>query len=87
MAFKVICSSTVLLPAWRKILEDLKMLVTLMVYNVATQWNYTLNMLAYTLKHKEAVDTLMQHQDLCQYELSNGEWETRQQLYNALKVS
>ncbi|KAF8551359.1 hypothetical protein OG21DRAFT_1418173 [Imleria badia] len=43
-------------------------------------------MLEYVLCHREAIDTVTQHEDLRKYELSNNEWKNVQQLHNVLKI-
>ncbi|KAG2156527.1 uncharacterized protein EDB93DRAFT_1079246 [Suillus bovinus] len=60
LAYKVIHSTTIVLPAWRKILEDLQAPVTLMPRDVSTCWNSTFDMLEYAIEHREAVDTVTQ---------------------------
>ncbi|KAG0704201.1 hypothetical protein DFH29DRAFT_762254, partial [Suillus ampliporus] len=58
VAFKLINSTTILLPAWHKALRSLDMPVTLMPRDVATRWNLTFDMLKYALEHRKAVDVV-----------------------------
>ncbi|KAG2742800.1 hypothetical protein P692DRAFT_201679365, partial [Suillus brevipes Sb2] len=58
LAFKVIHSTTKLLPAWHSILQDLCIPVTNIPHDVATRWNSTYDMLEYASRHRKAVDTL-----------------------------
>ncbi|KAG2744007.1 hypothetical protein P692DRAFT_20704388, partial [Suillus brevipes Sb2] len=64
LAYKVIHSTTIVLPAWRKILEDLQAPITLMPRNILTCWNSTFDMLDYAIEHQEAIDTVTQCRDL-----------------------
>ncbi|KAF9226061.1 hypothetical protein BS17DRAFT_657965, partial [Gyrodon lividus] len=56
LAFKIIHSSTVILPAWTELMQKLRMTVSFLPCNVATRWNSTLDLLDYTLRHKKVVD-------------------------------
>ncbi|KIK77092.1 hypothetical protein PAXRUDRAFT_167828, partial [Paxillus rubicundulus Ve08.2h10] len=76
LAYKIIHSSTIVLPAWKNILKDLKMSATLMPRNVATCWNSTFDMLDYALSHRNAVDAITQRRDLGlrKFKLGDHEW-------------
>lgn len=89
LAYKIIHSTTVVLPAWKSILEDLKMAITLMPRDVATRWNSTYDMLEYALTHRKAVDAvaLKRELGLRKFELADHEWEIVAQLHSVLKVS
>jgi hypothetical protein len=50
LAFKIIYSTTIVLPAWHKILEELKLKCRIMPRDVSTCWNSTFHMLDFTLK-------------------------------------
>jgi hypothetical protein len=88
LAYKIIHSTTIILPAWREILEDMKFPVTLMARDVSTRWNSTLDMLEYALKHRIAVDTVTQRRvlGLRKFELGDHEWDIITQLRDILKV-
>ncbi|KIK77636.1 hypothetical protein PAXRUDRAFT_166214, partial [Paxillus rubicundulus Ve08.2h10] len=87
IAYKIIHSTTIILPAWQIILHDLQMTVSLMPCNVATQWNSTFDMLDYASKHREAVDTVTQCRDLGlrKFELTDHKWKITEQLCSILK--
>lgn len=88
VAFKLIHSTTILLPAWHEALRSLDMPVTLMPRDVATRWNSTFDMLKYALEHRKAVDVVTQRRDLGlrKFELTDEEWEIAGQLRDVLKV-
>jgi hypothetical protein len=88
VAFKLIHSTTILLPAWHEALRSLKMSVTLMPRDVATRWNSTFEMLNYAVEHRKAVDIVTQRRDLGlrEFELSDEEWDIAGQLRDVLKV-
>ncbi|KAJ8585006.1 hypothetical protein M405DRAFT_685010, partial [Rhizopogon salebrosus TDB-379] len=88
LAYKIIHSTTIVLPAWHSILQDLSQAKTLMPRDVATRWNSTFDMLNYALEHREAVDAVTQRRDLGlrKYELEDHEWAIAEQLRDVLKV-
>ncbi|KAG0701873.1 hypothetical protein DFH29DRAFT_760631, partial [Suillus ampliporus] len=88
-AYKLIHSTTLLLPAWHKILIDLHMSVTNMPRDVSTRWNLTFDMLEYALVHREAIDTVTQRRELGlrKFELGDHEWEIVEQLRDILKLT
>ncbi|KAG0706868.1 hypothetical protein DFH29DRAFT_758840, partial [Suillus ampliporus] len=89
VAFKLIHSTTILLPAWHEALHSLKMSIMLMPRNVAMRWNSTFDMLNYAVEHRKAVDIVTQHWDLglCEFELSDEEWDIAGQLRDILKYT
>ncbi|KAG2104739.1 uncharacterized protein F5147DRAFT_579790 [Suillus discolor] len=82
LAYKIIHSTTIILPAWHSILQDLAQPQMLMPRNVATRWNSTFDMLNYALKHRGAVDAVTQQRDLGlrKFELEDHEWVILEQL-------
>ena len=88
LAFKVIHSTMILLPAWRKILNGLKLLQQNILCDVQTWWNSTYDMLEFVLKYHQAIDSIPQRQDLGlhTFELDLDEWKLAQQLQDVLKV-
>jgi hypothetical protein len=75
IAFKVINSSTLILPAWQEMLEELKMKDWIIPRDVATRWNSTYDMLRFALEYRKAIDILTadRNNDLRSYELSERE--------------
>ncbi|KAF8421126.1 hypothetical protein L210DRAFT_3344234, partial [Boletus edulis BED1] len=88
LMYKLIHSTTKLLPAWRKILQVMELTVTNMPRDVSTRWNSTLEMLAYGLKHCKAVNSVTQDHalGLRKFELDNKEWDLLEQLHDVLKI-
>ena len=88
-AFKVVNSSTIVLPAWRKLLQELKAADRIMPRDVTTRWNSTYDMLTFALEYRKAIDILTadRQNELRNYELSEREWTIAAQLSNVLKVS
>jgi len=86
---KIVNSSTILLPAWKSMLEELKQMISIMLHNIITWWNLTYDLLEYALKHQRAMDKMTQDQalDLRKFDLGDHEWELIEQLRNMLKVS
>ncbi|KIK32214.1 hypothetical protein CY34DRAFT_102008, partial [Suillus luteus UH-Slu-Lm8-n1] len=87
LAYKLIHSTTLLLPVWHNILQDQCMSVTNMPRDVSTRWNLTYDMLWYTLAHQDAINIVTQRQDLGlrKFELADNEWEITWQLCDILK--
>ena len=88
IAFKVINSSMLILPAWREMLKELKMKDRIIPHDVATCWNLTYDMLRFALEYRKAIDILTadRNNDLQSYELSEQEWTIAAQLCDILKV-
>ncbi|KAL1748219.1 hypothetical protein HDZ31DRAFT_30289 [Schizophyllum fasciatum] len=88
LAFKVVNSSTILLPAWKEILQDLNMRVKLLPRDVRTRWNSTYDMLVSALEHRDAIDKMYKRDDVVKeiepLELSRHEWKCAEQLRDAL---
>ena len=58
ISFKVIHSTTIVLPSWRRLLEELKMKERIIPCDVATRWNSTYDMLAFAFEYRKAIDAL-----------------------------
>jgi hypothetical protein len=88
LAYKIVNSSTLILPAWKAVLATLKINERLMPRDVTTRWNSTFVMLDFAITHRKALDLLAEDQTngLREYEISGAEWQIAQQLHDALKV-
>ncbi|KIY66192.1 hypothetical protein CYLTODRAFT_338175, partial [Cylindrobasidium torrendii FP15055 ss-10] len=56
LAYKIINSTTSLLPAWRATLAEHGLPISLIPRDVRTRWNSTFDMLAFVLEHREFID-------------------------------
>ncbi|KAG2368824.1 hypothetical protein BDR07DRAFT_1448069 [Suillus spraguei] len=87
-SFKLINLTTLLLPAWKEALKELKLPVKYMPQDVATCWNSTFNMLNFGLQYQAAIDVMTDKRKLGlgEYELSEEEWTLVKPLWDVLKV-
>ena len=81
-------STTIILPQWFLILNDLELAERMMPHDVSTRWNSTFNMLDFAIEHIAAINTITGDRDmkLRQYELSEDDWNFARQLQDVLKV-
>jgi hypothetical protein len=88
LAYSLKNSTTLLLPKWFSILEDLEISKRMMPRDVTTRWNSTFDMLDFALKYQKPLQIITSNLDLNlrQYELSREEWKTAKQLCDVLKV-
>jgi hypothetical protein len=92
LAYAIKNSTTILLPRWIQILEDLAnnardpLAIRLMPRDVATRWNSTYDMLVFALEYREAIDGISGDRDMRKYELSEEEWKVVKQLCDVLAV-
>ena len=89
MAFVIKNSSTLILPKWFSIIEDLKLSSCMMPRDVTTRWNSTYDMLLFAVTYQEVLNTITgdQNMKLRQYEMDDKEWKIACQLCQVLKVS
>jgi hypothetical protein len=88
LAFKIINSSTLLLPSWKALLRELEIAEKMLPRDVSTRWNSTYDMLEAALKLKPAVTKFTERagNGVRDYELDDAEWEILEQLRDVLKV-
>lgn len=88
MAYAILHSTTIILPAWFGLLEDLGLKPCMMPRDVSTRWNSTFDMLEFALEYRAAIDGISGEKvyGLRMYELSEEEWLLASHLYNSLKV-
>jgi hypothetical protein len=88
LAFKIVHSSTILLPAWKACLVKLNLPLRIMSRDVTTRWNSTYDMLSFVVTYRKAIELLTSERmnDLRPYELMEDEWVIVSELCNTLKV-
>jgi hypothetical protein len=81
-------STTLILPRWYKIVDELKLAERIMPRDVSTRWNSTYDMLKFALDYRPALDAITGERDmkLRKYELNNTEWVIAKQLRDILEV-
>jgi hypothetical protein len=88
LAFAILHSTTILLPAWFALLETLKVGARKMPRDVTTRWNSTYDMLVFALEYRTAIDRMCAEKGngLRKFEMSGEEWIIAGQLRDVLKV-
>jgi hypothetical protein len=88
VAFAIKNSTTIILPQWFTVLQDLELAERMMPRDVSTRWNSTFDMLDFAVEHITAINAITSNRDmkLRQYELSEDEWDVARQLRDVLKV-
>ncbi|KAE9383909.1 hypothetical protein BT96DRAFT_843140 [Gymnopus androsaceus JB14] len=88
ISFKIINSTTLLLPQWREHVANTAFKDRVLPRDVATQWNSTYNMLAAFLEMKEPVSQFLDHSSngMAKFLLDNNEWTAIEGLVSALKI-
>ena len=88
LAYKLIHSTTKLLPLWNEYIEKVKLSTQIMPRDVLTRWNSTYDMLKFALKYRQAIDGITADRDaeLRAFELKEEEWKITQQLHDILEV-
>ena len=81
-------SSTIILPQWLEMLENLDLRVRMMPRDVSTRWNSTYDMLDFALNYRLAIDSITSTRELSlrKYELQDDEWAVAENLRDTLKV-
>ncbi|KIK13143.1 hypothetical protein PISMIDRAFT_119437, partial [Pisolithus microcarpus 441] len=89
LAFKIIHSTTILLPAWHATCKETGKKVKQIPRDVSTHWNSTFDMIDFILEYREPVDAITDKRrlGLATYALDEHEWVVLGQLCNVLKVS
>jgi len=88
LAFKILHSTTKLLPAWHAHLKELNLKDRIMPRDVSTRWNSTFDMLNFAIEYRKAIDAISgdREMELRQFELAEFEWKIAVQLRDVLKV-
>ena len=79
---------TIALPAWRCTCKDKHLKPNLIPQDVSTRWNSTYNMLLFTIKYCDVIDTVTVDKSLklWKFELDNDDWKIIQDLVSVLEV-
>ncbi|KAJ3738243.1 hypothetical protein EV360DRAFT_58301, partial [Lentinula raphanica] len=87
ISFKIIHSTTQLLPRWREHVSSTEFKDQVLPRDVATRWNSTYDMLAAFLRMKEVVVEFVDRSSnrLSDYVLNEDEWEAIEGLVSVLK--
>jgi hypothetical protein len=64
VAFAIKNSTTIILPHWFTILQDLKLTEHMMPHDVATRWNSTFDMLNFAVGHVMAINSVTSNRDM-----------------------
>jgi hypothetical protein len=88
LSFAIIHSTTIALPAWRRICRELKLKERLIPRDVVTRWNSTYDMMKFALTYRMAIDKITADKalKLRKYELDNDDWAIIEDLVSVLEV-
>lgn len=88
LAYKIIHSTTIILPVWHQILKQLKLSDRIMPRDVTNRWNSTFDMLDFAIDYRKAVDKLTGDRttQLRDFELGDSDWEIAKQLRETLLI-
>jgi hypothetical protein len=81
-------SSTIVLPKWYQVLENLALNPRIMPRDVSTRWNSTYDMVEFATEYRAALDIMTADRDmnLRKFELSKKEWGMATELSEVLQV-
>ncbi|TFK78513.1 hypothetical protein K466DRAFT_613823 [Polyporus arcularius HHB13444] len=87
LSFKIIHSTTKLLPAWKTLCRMFGLEENLLPRDVKTRWNSTYDMVAAALKYRKVVEAICADKKLGlrKFELSGREWVIMKQLSQVFK--
>ncbi|KAJ3748251.1 hypothetical protein EV360DRAFT_56962 [Lentinula raphanica] len=87
ISFKIIHSTTILLPKWREHIAGTEFKGQVLPRDVATRWNSSFDMLAAFLRMKEPIVEFLDRSSngLSEYVLDDDEWEAVEGLVSILK--
>ncbi|KAF9059080.1 hypothetical protein BDP27DRAFT_1166918, partial [Rhodocollybia butyracea] len=88
ISFKIINSTTLLLPKWREQVANTPLNDRVLPRDVATRWNSTYDMLAAFLEMKGPISEFLDRSSngMSEYILEEEEWDVIEGLVSALKV-
>ncbi|TFY58886.1 hypothetical protein EVJ58_g6134 [Rhodofomes roseus] len=82
-------STTLLLPTWTRLLEEMKLAIRKLPRDVCTRWNSTFRMLEVAVEYRAAIEKMTEAQanGLRKWELDKREWTLATQLRDVLQAS
>ena len=88
LAFAIIWSTTIALPAWHRYCWELKLKPGMFPRDVITRWNSTYIMLSFAIKYCTAIDAMTADKSvkLRRFELDDDEWGIVEDLVAVLHV-
>ncbi|KAI0281070.1 hypothetical protein BC826DRAFT_919950 [Russula brevipes] len=88
LAFAIVRSTTIALPAWRRYCKQLKLKPRILPRDVVTRWNSTYYMLSFAVKYRSVIDVMTADKSLKLrgYELETEEWAIAEDLVAVLLV-
>jgi hypothetical protein len=88
LAFAIVRSTTIALPAWRRYCKELKLKSRILPRDVVTRWNSTYYMLSFAVKYRSAIDAMTADRNLKlrRFELETEEWAIAEDLVAVLLV-
>ena len=89
LAYTIKNSSTLALPEWFHILNELSLNACIMPCDIHTHWNATFDMLEFAYEYKDAINQITDRWEmkLHNYEIEPHEWDIIKQLWDILGVS
>jgi len=89
LAFSIVRSTTIALPAWRRYCKQLKLKSHILPRDVVTRWNSTYYMLSFAIRYCAAINVMMVDKSLKlrKFELETEEWAIAEDLVAVLLVS
>jgi hypothetical protein len=88
LAFSIVHSTTIALPAWHRYCKELKLKPRILPRDVVTRWNSTYYMLSFAVKYCSAIYAMTADKSLKlrKFELETEEWSIAEDLVSVLLV-
>src|SRR3984885_1706438 len=88
LAFAIVQSTTIALPAWRRYCKELNLKPRILSRDVVTRWNSTYYMLSFAIRYRAAIDAMTADKSLKlrKFKLETEEWAIAEDLVSVLLV-